>query len=696
MKRKSILLVAAIFLLAAASLFAAPAPKMVIEYFENNSGGLYVRAGDGRESEAGSLAFGDELAVGSTLITLQGDYAELRLVPNGTIVRVSESTNFTVKSVQGKDGATKNAFGLAVGKAKIAAAKTKGAVYSFDGNMAACGVRGTKFIFSVFPGQREVAFVLEGLVDFTNQLGQTLALQAGMAADALASSFASFVPSPELQQELEQGTQFQKLSEEEVPKGDVTEEGAGEAAKGAGGEAAEAPAAKNKTPKWLQRLMDFLGMEIGTVTLEGETWAKAVIQPRFQLGKLRVGLYLPIIYQNDLFAPDSWYHPEGNDEWSFGTDQSGFGEIAMDLASDLFLKIRYIEWGEQRDPFFFKFGNFGDLTLGHGSIMRHYANDLDFPAVRKLGFNLGVEGKKGGLEAMISDAADPQIFGIRPYWKPGGGKFALGFTALADLNPEQVPYGEAATYGKPVFLNGGLDLEFSVVEGKGLSVVPYLDAAVMLPFFREPVAGIVDSGFALDAVWYNGKPHNYGAMAGILGNILMIDYRLEFRYSDGIFQPAFYGPLYDRESYDYVEELAKPTGYFANPAAYDVQTMGVYGELGFTLERVFYIAGGYYWPWPADPADRDNATWINDTLHVELGILKGLLPLYGSVSLDRVGIGAPLMRGESLNFFDENLHFTGEIVYPFSPIMELALQATTNVVGGNVYPTISILARING
>ena len=81
---------------------------------------------------------------------------------------------------------------------------------------------------------------------------------------------------------------------------------------------------------------------------------------------------------------------------------------------------------------------------------------------------------------------------------------------------------------------------------------------------------------------------------------------------------------------------------------------------------------------------------------MELGILKGLLPLYGSIALDRVGIGAPLMRGESLNFFDENLRFSGEIVYPFSPIMELALQASTNLVGGSVYPTFSILTRING
>ncbi len=218
MKRKSILLLTAVFLLAAAALFAAP--RMVIEYFENNSGGLYVRGADGAEKEASAITFGDELPVGSTLITLQGDFAELRLDPNGTIVRVSENTNFTVKSVQGRDGASKNAFGLAVGKVKTVASKTKGAVYSFEGNTAVCGVRGTKFIFSVLPGQRELAYVLEGLVDFTNQAGQVLALQAGMAADALASSFASFTPPAELQQDLEGGTQFQQLNEDDVAKGE--------------------------------------------------------------------------------------------------------------------------------------------------------------------------------------------------------------------------------------------------------------------------------------------------------------------------------------------------------------------------------------------------------------------------------------------------------------------------------------------
>jgi len=36
-----------------------------------------------------------------------------------------------------------------------------------------------------------------------------------------------------------------------------------------------------------------------------------------------------------------------------------------DITSDLFLKIRYVEWGTQRDPFFVKVGNLNDITIGH-------------------------------------------------------------------------------------------------------------------------------------------------------------------------------------------------------------------------------------------------------------------------------------------------------------------------------------------
>jgi len=262
-----------------------------------------------------------------------------------------------------------------------------------------------------------------------------------------------------------------------------------------------------------------------------------------------------------------------------------------------------------------------------------------------------------------------------------------------------VAYGGASAYGKPIFLNGGVDLELPIVEKEFLKIIPYIDAAAMLPYFREAPTAVpgVSAGLAWQAFWPGSwPPKNWGLMAGVLGNLSVLDYRLEFRCTDGIFRPAFYDGVYDRSSADYAAELA---GYLSDPAdpKYAVQTLGVYGELGYTLKRVFYISGGYYWPWPTNlDAAWANRLWPDDTLRLEFGILKGLLPLYGSIAMYRKGLVAPLLAGGQLDFFDKNLQFSGEIVYPFSPIMQFALQVTMNVIDGASYPSVSILTRLNG
>ena len=686
----------------------AQAPAVIVEYYENPSGEMYVRTPDGAEYSVDQFGFGEELPVGATLITLDGDYAELRMDPNGTIIRVGENTNFRVDSLQGCGDAQRNTFSVAVGKFKAVVAKQDGALYSFRGSTAVMGVRGTTLIGYNVPGAEEIAYVLDGVVEYTNSAGQTLMLGAGQAANALASNFVTFQPTGDLLQTLQRGMDFARLRAQEVPGylEELTEEAMEEAAEAEEEKTEEkAPPSTEdevskterglgeepeaETPKWMETLMNFLGMELGTTTINSETWAKAIIQPRFAFGKLKVALYLPVIYKDDMLDPSTWYKPEGNDEWSFGTDQSGWDEIALDAVNDLFLKIRYVEWGDNRDPFFFKFGNLADFTIGHGSIMRNYANDSNFPTERKIGLNLGVNKEKGGLELMVNDAADPEVFGFRAHTRPFAPnmKLGIGLSALADLNPERATSG----YGNAMFFNAGIDLDQPIIEREALSIILFADATSMIPYFRED-AGF-GSGFQVDAVWYDGKPKNWGIDTGIFGKLLMLDYRLEFLYSDGIAQTPFYGPLYDQQSGIKVTALEN---YLNDPAdpQYDLQRMGVYGELGYTMDKVFYIAGGYNWNWPINPATADE--WANDNFWVAFGLFEDLLPVYGSVALTRVGLVAPLINDDpTFDFFDENLLLSGELVYPISPIMELALIFQSNVLGGERTPSVSILTRLN-
>jgi hypothetical protein len=690
-RRNTILI---LLFLGIAGLLFAQSPVVRLEYYENSSGDMYVHLQNGSELNVDEIGMGQELPVGATLVTLDRDYAELRMQPTGTILRIDQNTNFTVNGLQGRDGAAKNTFTVAVGKIRAVVAKKDGSQYAFRGDTAICGVRGTQFFLSVLPTVEELAYVLDGVIDYTNGAGQTIAVGAGLAANALAASFQTFSPPPGILQSLQSGMDFVQLRLEEVagyPEG-TPEAGAGEpVAEGAETPAGEGPAAKSEPPKWLTKLMKVLGMEIGTVTIGDETWAKAIIQPRFTLGKLKVALYLPVIYQQDMLDPGTWYRPDGNNEWSFGTDQSGWDAIALDALNDLFLKIRYVQYGDNRDSFFFKLGNLDNITLGHGSIMRMYANDADFPAVRKVGLDLGVNKKKGGLQLMIDDAGDPQIFGLRGYVRPVG-RFGMGLSAVTDIDPQPVLNTDA----EMMFLTGGLDLELPIVEKKALAIVAFADAASMVPYFRSELAvPAIPKGFAWDAVLYDRKPRNWGLDAGLLGNILVIDYRLEFQWSNGIFRPAFYDTLYDRNSGLYADQMVAYLGAPGDPV-YDVSTMGVYGELGYELPKVFYLKGGYLWPWPTGPG-ASSADWPDDQLWLEFGIYEDLLPLYGSISMTRRGLASTVMNDgwDSLDFFDENLVFSGELVYPFSPLVELALVVTTNVVGGQSRPSVSVLTRLN-
>jgi hypothetical protein len=736
---KNILPVLLVLLFGLTAFAFAQSPAVIVEYYENTSGEMYVRTPDGAEYDVDQFGFGEELPVGATLITLDGDYAELRMDPNGTIIRVGENTNFRIDGLQGCGGVQRNTFSVAVGKFKAVVAKQDGALYSFRGSTAVMGVRGTTLIGMNIPGVEEVAYVLDGVVEYTNAAGQTLTLGAGQAANALAASFVAFQPAGDFLQNLQRGMDFVRLRVNEVPGylEELTEKAleeaeepeepkeAEEAAEAeeekAEGEApppeeqkitktGEQPEEKPEaeTPEWLEKMMNLLGVEIGTTTIEEQTYAKVIVQPQFAIGKLKVALYLPVIYSQDMFDPDDWYKPEGNNEWNFGYGKAdeGWDAFALDFLNDLFLKIRYIQWGDNRDPFFFKFGNLQNFTVGHGSIMRKYANDSNFPAERKIGLNLGVNREKGGLELMVNDAADPEIFGLRGYSRPFAPALKLGFglTALADINPERLEFGQSASLGNPMFFNVGLDLDQPVIERDGLSVILFADVASMIPYFREdgsytdpeppnPVY-TVSSGLAMDAFWYDGKPKNWGVDAGIFGKLLILDYRLEFLYSDGIYQPPFYNSFYDINSRDNVIQLVKYLDDPANPQ-FDLQRMGLYGELGYTLNKVFYIAGGYNWNWPINPASSDE--WVDDTFWLELGLFEDLLPVYGSVALNRVGLVAPLINDpDSFDFFDKNLILSGELVYPVAPFMELALIFQSNVFGGDWYPSVSILTRLNG
>ncbi len=730
--KKTFLQLTILFLLAAGLYAQNGGPAAVLAYYEDVTQ-IEVRS---KENSSVAVSLGMELLAGDRVIT-KNTPAELQLEPNGSIIKLSMNTEFTVEELQSSEEGV-NRFSLVKGKMRTIAAKAGlGMNYEVATPSAVCGVRGTDFGAISLPEIfEEKAFVAEGEITYRRlDTGEAITLTSGMIADALAETFQAVQMTREQLNEVLKDVQFQRLDPASVPghtppaapaveeeeeeetaedtddteDSDVTEDADdtetiddtgdseipdGEAAKGTGlspglalatqkAKASDAGRSGGEGP--LAKFFgNYLGFEIGTITMEGRTYSKAVIKPHLEVGKLRLGLYLPIIYNDDLFDYDDWYRPEGNDEWSFGADQNWNDDpagAAGDLLADIALKLHYFEWGDRRDPFYLKLGNLNSMGLGHGSIMKNYANDIDFPSVRRVGLNMGIRGPRGGFEAVANDLADPEVFGGRLFISPIG-RLTFGISSVADINPLSAAdpiYVDTQGLDSMSFITGGVDTELAIFEGDLFSIVPFADAAVMMPerngeYYHDMVYD--------DSQDISGSSfRNYGLSAGILGNILMVDYTLEYRYMDGLFHHSFFGPNYERirglrvvEVNDYL--TAMETG---GDSVYDEVTMGIYGDASATLFDMFSFSAGYMWPWKG--VDSDNPETFGDEFAASFTILPDVIPvigIHGGVYYYRTNF-VPMIATDEMSFFDAYAAFKGEIVYPVAPIIDLAAVFSTAV-----------------
>ncbi len=696
-------------------------PKAVLEYFEDPDQ-IEIIGANGKPVY--DVIEGMDLPIGSTIKT-NGTVAELRLMPNKTIIKLSSKTVFKIQSLQGSNSQA-NEFQLLTGKLRTIAAKSgKGDNYSIQTPSAVCGVRGTDFGQEYVEGARDAVAVLSGEVEFTSlKHGKSVSLTKGMAADALGGIFQAFnLPAGQME-ELFKEMDFKKLNPLEVPghaeeTGQVVQEEEPEKEDVASEETTTATETREATDEEVNKakdeiesalaakLREILGMEIGTVTIDGTTYSKAIIQPTFKLGKLQLALYLPIVYSTDMFDPDDWYKPSGNNEWSFGTDQDEPLDIAADIMSDLFLKIRFVKWGEQGDPFYLKAGNLNDMSIGHGILMYNYANDADFPSVRKVGLNMGVQREKFGFETVVNDLADPDILGARLRF---GGKLGFAVSGITDLNPAKELAGEK--YGDPIFINGSFDLDFPLIAKK---FILFADVAAMVPYYRESY-GSIDPGFYYKAVYNDDVEfsfdsfRNYGAAAGGYGKLFGIDWRLEWRYFNGTFKPAFYNTTYDRLRGQLVEQIAAELTSAAGDSEY---TMGIYGRGAFTAKNLFSFDMSYFWPWTFKE-DGSIDFSEGDELALRFILFPDAIPvlkIHGSLSYTRVNFIPTLMQdgvGADMSLFDGNTVVKGELIYPIAPTLDLAgiiqTAAKRNADGtidydsnGNpkVYPSVSIETRLH-
>jgi len=160
-----------------------------------------------------------------------------------------------------------------------------------------------------------------------------------------------------------------------------------------------------------------MGLGIGSATIDGQIYNQLALRPELTFGKLGIGLDI-VVYIDS----------EGNfrkDEW--------------DEASDFFDKFLYVRWAQKTDPFWFKFGALSDVTLGYGGLLAGYSNMMEFPTIRRVGLNIGVNRGAIGTEVFLANVKDLKrggtIMGLRGTYKISKTfPLTLGVNYVADLN----------------------------------------------------------------------------------------------------------------------------------------------------------------------------------------------------------------------------------------------------------------------
>jgi hypothetical protein len=305
--------------------------------------------------------------------------------------------------------------------------------------------------------------------------------------------------------------------------------------------------------------------------------------------------------------------------------------------------------------------------------------------------------------------------GARLYIRPvPGSRAALGVSAIVDFNPARdfVDPGNPAfvgpdAAGSPIFFNPGVDFDLPFVETDSLGLIFFTDGALMVPYFRkaptDPAFSSIGQGLATEAIYDSSASmhvKNWGAAAGIFGNLIIPDltYRLQYQVSTGVFRPAIFDSGYERNRAGLVLDTLDYLKYTA--ATTETYNMGIYGEGGFKLNRIMSFSLGYFWPWVYDGtnglgAGDPHTDHFIATFTLEHGVIP-VVNISGSISYERTGLAA---AGFTDALFDANTVVTARLNYLVSPIMDVSLIYTTTAQrdsnGNLVYENNSVLPRMS-
>jgi hypothetical protein len=280
--------------------------------------------------------------------------------------------------------------------------------------------------------------------------------------------------------------------------------------------------------------------------IDGQGFAGLVLSPEFKIGKVGVGLNVPILY--------------GLDSKSIRTEifQGGTGPARL---------ISYIRYGVQkRDPVYVKIGQLQNTMIGFGGLVNNYTNTTSYEK-RKLGLHYDLNYKGlAGIEGLYSDfdPSSQNLLVIRPYVRP--------------LSKTSIPIATSTTYaftasGVSAF---GFDMGITVLR------VPFVQIDLFANYSKLKVESDTLKQAATILAGNNSFSSGSGFSAGVnfrlhfIADAFSTDIRIErLTYKDN-YLPQFFDASY---------EINKDLRILSLTSAEKMS--GIYGSLtGHVLQKV--------------------------------------------------------------------------------------------------------------
>lgn len=359
----------------------------------------------------------------------------------------------------------------------------------------------------------------------------------------------------------------------------------------------------------------FFGLGLNNISGEG-LYAATIVNTDFNLGPIGLGLALPLnllVWNNDNCCGAD---PDANGDHPHSRAYKAYGGVLRkrdwNQWQDYARLIRYVSYGHKRDPVHVLAGQLWGASVGHGTLMNRYANNLsiDHP---KFGLALDLNSTFVGVETITDSLTGPSLLGGRVYVRPFGDTLvlrglAVGATLISDRTaPRSLAYVTAPdgslalkqdpTTGSVIVDNfdamyaAGVDVEYEVLRNSLIQLIPYVDGNRLLGAGNGLHAGVLTNLF-------------------LPVPILAVDLqtRFEYRFMQPGYIPEYFDQTYDLGRIQYaVNQTNSTTTYLPKYAAAQqaraaggTPRKGFYGELSFGFGGLLQI-GGLYQDYEGDP-----------------------------------------------------------------------------------------------